>query len=131
MSDIQVGEYVRTNNGTINQIKNIIPYYENGKFNFNESYVDTEDFKEWKIYQLNSIVKKHSPNIIDLIEEFDYVNGYPVRYITDVDTGEKVLCNFDLNTMEWTLLKNIDIWYDVVTHEQFSSMEYRLGGNEE
>lgn len=66
--EIKVGEYVRTKNGRINKILKIVPYYENNKLIFEQSYVYTEDFYQWKIYQLMDIVKKHSKNIIDLIE---------------------------------------------------------------
>lgn len=65
-------------------------------------------------------IVKHSKNIIDLIEDGDYLNGYLVRKIN----GE--LCNFDLNNMEWTLLRNIDIFESIVTKEQFESIEYKI-----
>ena len=67
---------------------------------------------------------KHSKNIIDLIEVGDYVNGYYCRYITDINTGEEILCNFDLNEMRWIPLEDIDVWESIVTKEQFSSVEY-------
>ena len=67
-------------------------------------------------------------NIINLIEVGDYVNGYYCNYITDINTGEKHLCNFDLNTMEWTPLKNIDVWESIVTKQQFEAIEYKIGG---
>lgn len=54
------------------------------------------------------------------------MNGYPVRKITDINTGERVLCNFDLNEMRWIPLTEIDIWESIVTKEQFSSVEYLL-----
>lgn len=65
-------------------------------------------------------IVKHSKNIIDLIEDGDYLNGYLVRKIN----GE--LCNFDLNNMKWIPLKNIDILENLVTHEQFKSIEYKI-----
>jgi hypothetical protein len=71
-------------------------------------------------------IVKHSKNIIDLIEVGDYVNGYFCRYITDIDTGEDYLCNYDLNEMRWIPIKDIDILETIVTKEQFTSMEYRL-----
>lgn len=67
-----------------------------------------------------SCIVKHSKNIIDLIEYGDYLNGYLVRKIN----GE--LCNFDLNNMEWTLLKNIDIFESIVTKQQFENIEYKI-----
>lgn len=67
-----------------------------------------------------SAVENFSDDIIDLIEDGDYLNGYLVRKIN----GE--LCNFDLNNMEWTPLRNIDIFESIVTKEQFEEIEYRI-----
>lgn len=54
------------------------------------------------------------------------MNGYICRYITDIDTGEEHLCNYDLNEMRWIPLEDIDIWESVVTKEQFSQAEYKI-----
>lgn len=54
------------------------------------------------------------------------MNGYICRYITDIDTGEEHLCNYDLNEMQWIPLEDIDIWESVVTKEQFSQAEYKI-----
>lgn len=68
----------------------------------------------------NVYITKHSKNIIDLIEVGDYVNG---KYVFDVfeKDGKKYL--------------KVDCMYgyysedeigEVVTHEQFENMVYRL-----
>ena len=140
MEEIKAGEYIRTKNGTINQIKRIVPFYENNKLIFYESYVDTENFKEWKVYQLASILKKHSPNIIDLIEEGDYVNGSEVINITEAKRMNpnlpivKVIeIERDYGMMEeyeptQVLEHEIE---SIVTHEEFKNMKYVVGGKEE
>ena len=67
-------------------------------------------------------IKSHSPNIIDLIEEGDYVNGSIVER-----AGEMLgfySGGFFLG------LKRIGI-YSIVTKEQFDSMKYIVGGKEE
>lgn len=48
------------------------------------------------------------------------MNGYLVRKIN----GE--MCNFDINVMGWTPLKNIDILYNIWTKEQLKSIEYNV-----
>lgn len=73
----------------------------------------------------NTIIKA-SNNIIDLIEPGDYVNGVQVidkeidnlneKYL-QCGVGDYVICTYNSNEIE-----------DVVTKEQFSAMEYRLGG---
>lgn len=113
MEEIKVGEYVRDKEGNITKIINTLSLFKDV-----ELYLGEDGYQ----YSDNAIVK-HSFNIIDLIEEGDYVNGYYCRRIPNF--GNK-MCNFDLNTMEWTPLENIDIWYNVVTKEQFQSVEYRL-----
>lgn len=89
---MKIGDYVRTKDGYISKIKEL------GINIYTDVGCLSEDY-----------AIKSSPNIIDLIEVGDYVNGYIVNEITDIDTGLPVLCNFDLNTMRWTPLEEIDI----------------------
>lgn len=67
--------------------------------------------------------KEPSYDIIDLIEVGDYVNGYRVDLIDEID-GRKYL---DLHYMEceWRYTFNEDI-KDVVTKEQFELMKYEV-----
>lgn len=64
---------------------------------------------------------KSSPNIIDLIQEGDYVNGRLVHnnliYLTEFGW-------VDFDTLEQTDTRQIK---SIVTKEQFSSMEYKIG----
>ena len=39
------------------------------------------------------------------------------------------LCNFDLNTMEWTPLKDIDVYYNILTKEQYMQNCYKIDTN--
>lgn len=77
---------------------------------------------------------KSSPNIIDLIEVGDYVNGKQVEWVgydlyKEHDNGElegigekRVLFNsFTKDSVRKSGIKSI------VTHEQFSQIEYRIG----
>lgn len=117
MQEIEVGEYVRTTKG---YIAKVIEYKDELICDKTIDKCDGEEFKYFFREDVEENIVKHSKNIIDLIEDGDYLNGYLVRKIN----GE--LCNFDLNTMEWTLLKNIDIFESLVTKQQFESIEYKI-----
>ena len=109
------GMYARTNNGIIGKIINS---------NSDEMINGPELLVNNKIYcvERNSI-KDIQKSIIDLIEVGDYVNGYPVRKIPNFNNE---LCNFDLNKMEWIPLKNIDVYYNILTKEQYESNCYTV-----
>ena len=104
---IEKGMYVRTNKGEILDVfcktKNYIIAY----------------FKE-KPYKVEDIIKA-SYNIIDLIEEGDYVNEY---YVYCVINGK-----IYVDTLDFKVGKNYfekeDI-FTIVTKEQFKNMEYRI-----
>lgn len=77
MEEIEAGEYVRTKAGIIRQVKTI----KSGRRRFS---ITTETRINGST-KLENIVK-HSPNIIDLIEVGDYVNGERVKSIDRVDS---------------------------------------------
>lgn len=108
--------YVRTNAGRFYKIKNTDFYIER--------YVESYD----NDLILKKSIKKASHNIIDLIEAGDYVNGYLIMSITDVKNKD-VKC-FEVFRMNGT--SRIKMWEEediksIVTKEQFSQMEYRVG----
>lgn len=138
MSDIKVGEYIRTRGGNIEKILKIQPYYENDKNRSEYDYISTEHLNQWKRYQLNEIVTKHSFNIIDLIEVGDYVNGYLIDYIDNErrfvrserpyrenSTWYKDLVEKGKDYNMCLHFKNEDI-KSIVTHEQFEQMSYKV-----
>ena len=92
---MKVGDYVRTKDGII------------------EKYSGTND-SEIENFTLNEIVKS-SPNIIDLIEFGDYVNGYEV-------TSKDQFLGF--GNHDWYMTN--DEIKSIVTKEMFSSVEYRV-----
>ena len=69
---------------------------------------------------LNDIIKS-SPNIIDLIEVGDYVNGYRITTI-----GSNGIYAEDENGYLIKMFTKEDI-KSIVTKEQFESMEYKVG----
>ncbi len=111
-NEIKVGEYCRSDLGSIGKVTRI------------EDNTTTKFYYEDKeLITIDKRVIKHSSNLIDLIEVGDYVNGYPVRRILNFNNK---LCNFDLNKMEWIPLDEIDIWYEVVTKEMMESISYKV-----
>lgn len=104
------GDYVRTKNNKICKIINkkfddtlLIDLYE----------IDTNG------YLMEIDILKSSPNIIDLIEVGDYVNGEQVFTIEKVHNK-----NYALGVYENYLYED-DIKL-IVTKEQFSAMEYKV-----
>ena len=108
MEEIKVGEYIRDSiSGEIGKVVEVNPNY----------YRKEDGFKIWRASYKKI---KHSPNIIDLIEEGDYVNG---KLIHKVDIREnsayiyygngKTFCDYQIK--------------DIVTKEQFEQMKYIVG----
>ena len=114
--EIEVGEYIRTNSGLIDRItKNIT---DDDKFPY-----DAFDYMGEIVAYASCEIVSHSKNIIDLIQEGDYVNGYKVYKITEIQLAdgsfEKVIKTLADNYFE-------DDIKSIVTKEQFSSVEYLL-----
>lgn len=116
--ELKPNMYVRTNDGFISNVNNI-----NDKNIYNNNFLKL------------GIIKKSSYDIIDLIEEGDYVNGKIVISIYEQDnkyyqygkefiTHDKMIMYGDMASV--CKLENLQI-KSIVTKEQFSSIEYRLG----
>ena len=135
MEEIKVGEYIRTNLGHIGKI--IKEYtFKNGEVVYPEPQEWVLDNKyvlnEAGMYQMGEQIVKHSPNILDLIEEGDYVNREKVLKINcnleyvddDSETGVNEIDNgIELQT-GWIYFENeIE---NIVTHEMFESMKYEV-----
>lgn len=121
---MKVNDYVRTKSG---YLRRIIAIY-NG-------YVEVDDkcFNSYANVQIeNNIIIKSSPNIIDLIEVGDYVNGYPVEEVyqpINKEIGKLIKFSTD-NVSVWEYeaeeITETDI-KSIVTKEQFEQMEYKVG----
>ena len=119
---MKVGDYVRTPQGVIAKIIDIKE--ETGQYFLNGNAVSLES----KNYIADKNITigenfKHSSNIINLIEVGDYVNGGKVY---EKEEGYIVI-NADFGRIfEFMNIYEKDI-RTIVTHEQFSQMEYKVG----
>lgn len=118
---LKIGEYTRIN-GKIGKVKDIVlnsnNYEDSGIYLENEKFILGKE----EIYKLKS-----SYNIIDLIEEGDYVNGYKVL---DILKGFKILVDkLELNTYDGNYylkqFTNNQI-KTILTKEVFKANEYRM-----
>ena len=91
MEEIKAGEYVRDTEGEI--------------------YKADEIF----LKHANVEIKKHSFNIIDLIEEGDFVNDKKVK----INYKDAILFEDDSDIVEQQIRK-------IVTHEQMEAVEYEV-----
>ena len=107
MSEIKVGEYCRTSAGKIFKVSEVIldniPKDENGTM-------------------IVTYITKHSPNIIDLIEVGDYVNGYKVKGFDEDDGDIMVEIPFE-NNSGYRLIEDIK---SILTKEQYENNCYKV-----
>lgn len=118
MEEIRVNEYVRTDMG----ICKIVKINKKDKLSL---YVIDKCFPNYDLSFINlGMIKKHSPNIIDVIEYGDYVNGERVvEVIKNNDEDTYVLHVEALNTYKFVTKKEIK---SIVTHESFNSIKYEV-----
>lgn len=125
--EIQVGEYVRVM-GIITKLFKIESKRDKKTYYFDRKVLDGFNFLSQ--YGIDQLVRKHSFEIIDLIEKGDYVNGIEVVTIDgyDEDGNDKE----ELGILE-TYVDEVDGIYltdvnikSIVTKEQFKSMEYEV-----
>lgn len=108
---ININEYVRTDNGIIGKYV---------KYRGIEDTIETNN--KWIGFDIEKDIVKHSPNLIDLIQCGDYVNGYIVRRtyldgaIHYIKLGEQITGNRTYN----------DDIKTIVTKEMMESISYKV-----
>lgn len=124
---MKVGDYVRLKDGGIRKITDIEPV-EDGINNYyvDETYVNRFN-QECNCMTKKCIKGKPKKELIDLIEYGDIIK-YKIddeEFISEVwgDKNNYFVQEFDIPED----LRNLNI-VSIVTHEQFSQMEYRIGG---
>ena len=128
MEEIKVGEYVRTKYGYIAKITEIDNYiWFNQKIN-KESGMAVYELSK---VEFENLVVNHSPNIIDLIEEGDYVNGdkiVAIDYTEDEDGNYKNVLGIMEIEDDYAYpieLRVLNI-KTIVTKEQYAAIEYKV-----
>ena len=111
--DIEVGEYVRTNKGSIGKVTEILSGAIAPRVQLETIAVST------------IMIKNHSKNIIDLIEVGDYVNGKEICLKDEKENA--VVWGFQLKDEQRIFYLYEQDIKSIVTREQFKSVEYRLG----
>jgi hypothetical protein len=140
---LNIGDYVRTKRNGIIKIDEII---DNGIITHEDDFGrEWEEETNLKVIRYNdkdgwnkgineNDVIKSSPNIIDLIEVGDYVNGERVialekdvdkRNIYPSNLGAKIFTDYELQGNWYFGIQEEEI-KTIVTKEQFESMEYKL-----
>ncbi len=110
---MKVGDYVRTENYGIKKILDI------GEYVGMKQYLINEEGN----YVIDNSIIKSSPNIIDLIEVGDYVNGKKV-----VDKWEEPgWFGYFIKLEGEKTVPTIRKIKSIVTKEQFESKEYKIG----
>ena len=110
---LEVGMYVKTKKGIYK-----INYFINNNYTQKFTYIDNKGVSN--ILENDEVIKA-SHNIIDLIEEGDYVNGEKVLLKNEgyikVGTGR-----------DYIVVNNEKFIKSIVTKEQFESIKYSLEG---
>ena len=118
MEEIQIGEYVRTNDGKIGKLIRI----ERDDIDISLKWYVFDDRKNERYINKPYIVK-HSKNIIDLIEVGDIVNKLEVYEIGESEDGRKWIHTFIGHLYYEEELRTATI----LTHEQYENDCYRIG----
>lgn len=124
-NEIKVGEFIRTNRGHIGKIKRI----ELDKIDKSLKWY-VFDHKEFEIniikeeYINKPYIVKHSSDLIDLIEEGDYVNGEIIDQIQN-DRNPKLIWHLSSYGDDDMAFKNEDI-ETVATKEMMESISYKV-----
>lgn len=136
--EIEVGDFVRTNNGLLGRV-NKIELKESGIRYAGEFMTDTiVQFNDGKVYERrvrNKDIVKHSKNIIDLLEEGDIVNGFSISKFDNEDGNEflaipiyndaQLDCIEEVRPIATIKIKTI------LTHEQYMQNCYTVERKEE
>ena len=123
---LEVGKWCRTKEGTIFKI--IGGNVDMWEIDIDYSYLskcENEDYNSYAYNKNNSLfeylVVKASYNIIDILEEGDYVNGHRIEEIDFEDEEIFTDSEYYCGVVEFYNIKS------VITHEQMEQMEYKVG----
>ena len=133
---IEVGEYVRTKDGRIAQIKSID--YEAGIYRFDRIiYINDFRMKEDVLYSnemFKKLIVKHSKQLINLVEVKDVIRYRIDNISTTLETKGYVEGIVDISDEAMLQKIKSDKNYhilEILTKEQYEANCYRVGGEDE
>ena len=121
---MRIGDYARINCTVYDTvvINRIAEIFDNTILTENDGSMYQGEYSKEEII-------KSSPNIIDLIEVGDYINGHKVfddmRVDTDDYGNDFIEIGIEIDNMLNHYIREEDI-KSIVTKEQFESMEYKI-----
>lgn len=123
MSEIEVGEYVRTKNGVIDKVDALYGMIEN-----------TVYLKQQSLWFNMDYIVNHSKHLIDLIEDKDIVEIELSEEFVEKKDKKKLIQIGDIYTKE-TLQKDIDNGIitrilTILSYNQYMANCYKVGGEE-
>ena len=120
---IEVGEWVRTKDGYIFKIltKENTNYGCCGITDSNNTKYTTYTYNKRSFNDIKNKIVKHSKNIIDLLQEGDYANGYKV--IAKSDDGYIVISTDDIEQGELLAEEEIET---ILTKELYQANCYTV-----
>ena len=134
MSEIEVGEYVRTEEGYIGILIEYIPNALNYlKIDVGKEIRRDNGMSDNYIYTRYGFQLKHSKHLIDLIEVGDYVNGREVKHIAMFEgfpDYPKLIFVDETHLIPDDTCENDEI-QTILTKEQFEANCYKVGGEDE
>lgn len=128
MSEIEVGEYVRTKNGYIIRVDENTNVFNLG---YKEQYLDMETTRYGFICEEEIV--KHSKHLIDLIEVGDYVNGREVKHIAMFEgfpDYPKLIFVDETHLIPDDTCENDEI-KTILTKESYMANCFKVGGEDE
>lgn len=133
--EIEVGEYIRSKIGYIAKIIEIDTTYiycDDVINNYGSTLIQINEDREYgDTYK--DIIKNHDKDIINLIEEGDYVNGRKVKRVFVDPFTKKTRLEIEGTEINWqgdmsSVYCESDEIKSIVTKEQFADEEYRVEG---
>ena len=126
MKEIEVGEYVRTENGIIDKVDSLCGMIEN-----------TVYLKQQSLWFNMDYIVNHSKQLMELIEVKDLV-CFKNKLQNSLENEEMIIHIFDNDTPE-AISKNTGVviekgkieLLEILTHEQFKKSSYKVGGKDE
>ena len=126
---MNVGDYVRVNTKTMNKYVGITRLESETDYAWyfkDLTILKRPDRRSKKVVDINDFNYKSSPNIIDLIEVGDYVNGYKVTDIYTHPKNKKICIKIERMDYDGRSFIDFEDIKSIVTCEQFEEMEYKI-----